>query len=359
MNAAPPPPVVEPVLDRYHALPTMQLSRRKKLLFSALTTIVLLGLAEGISFLILMRLPPSRWDYQFRLVNVLGFPALNLILRPDPWLFWRLRPNLPLTRLTGFIGPQAQLTFLVQTGPDGFRRVPGAVNARDTIVFLGDSCTFGVGVDDEETFAALVQAELKDIRCINAGVPGYSVFQGRRLLESLPLDPPPRIVVANFGFNDSSVWDHLSDAEHAEIIESAGLDWLGRSSLVRLMRMGLPGLDLGGHAQDRPKRPRLTVDEFTDEIRRMLLWCHARNTRVVLLIWPNQPQVIVAPLFGHQLAIRQIRTYQEARVVDLIRVFTESGGQGLYADVVHANAEGHAVVARTLLPILKDLLDHD
>lgn len=77
------------------------------------------------------------------------------------------------------------------------------------IVFLGDSITFGMGVNDEETFPArlesLLQERLGDdvIECVNLGVPEYNLHQIAILAaEALPALRPD-VVVVNVAIDDA------------------------------------------------------------------------------------------------------------------------------------------------------------
>jgi hypothetical protein len=56
--------------------------------------------------------------------------------------------------------------------PDGTRHVPDSAVSDCTIAFLGDSVTFGQGVDDSATFVNVV-AQQVEARIINTGTPGY------------------------------------------------------------------------------------------------------------------------------------------------------------------------------------------
>ena len=53
----------------------------------------------------------------------------------------------------------------------------------DITIFLGDSFTFGVGVEDEETFVNLLSKDSKKHRNINLGVPGGAITNQLDILE--------------------------------------------------------------------------------------------------------------------------------------------------------------------------------
>lgn len=60
--------------------------------------------------------------------------------------------------------------------PDSSRRVPDTnVNAACTIVFIGDSVTYGQGVNDSETWINVLARQFPDVHFINTGRSAYSV----------------------------------------------------------------------------------------------------------------------------------------------------------------------------------------
>lgn len=86
--------------------------------------------------------------------------------------------------------------------PDGIKR----------IVVLGDSTTWGIGVEDEERFTEVLEDSLlKDVQVINMGVSGYGNDQELLTLKSegVKYDPDLVIVVFSFG-NDVS--DNMNSA---------------------------------------------------------------------------------------------------------------------------------------------------
>lgn len=284
----------------------------------------------------------------------IGFDALNRILVADNRLFWRLRPALPPTRIVGSIGPLDRLDFSVSTGPQGWRIVPPVAEPTRTIVCLGDSCTFGVGVDDDRTFAAVLQTLLPDVRCINAGVPGYSAFQGRRVLADNLSAWRPAAVTISFGWNDASPWDGLGDAEHPNRMHESMFDQLG---LVRVMRRGVGSL-LGSR---RPKptedlRPRLTPREFDEQLAGIIADCGRAGAMPVLLRWPTRRQVAMnQPAGAYDLVVADRAKAGGVPMIDLGPLFAANGGRDLYVDVIHASVRGHWVVAEALAVVFADL----
>jgi len=116
-------------------------------------------------------------------------------IRPHPSRLYQLVPNYSATLPGGTFG---SMTF--QTNADGLRERPLSVVRRSKvrILAIGDSFTFGTGIDGAETWPARLERTLgqrfaKDssVAVINAGVPAYGLAQLRDLTEELlpRLDP--------------------------------------------------------------------------------------------------------------------------------------------------------------------------
>lgn len=84
------------------------------------------------------------------------------------------------------------------------------------VVFLGDSLTAGFGLDTEQAFPALVEAQLRDagyaVRTVNAGVSGDTTAGGLRRLDWLLRQDPDVLVVA-LGGNDGLRGVELTSSE--------------------------------------------------------------------------------------------------------------------------------------------------
>ena len=136
--------------------------------------------------------------------------------RPDRYLFYRLNPNLdlPMTDVTAPPSLRERTRWIFHTNSKGY-------NAREAryekpagvyrIVTMGDSSTFGWGVDTAKIYPHVLESLLAarhpgmTFEVVNLGVCGYSSLQGRVLLRGEGLDWHPDLLVISYGSNDYSL----------------------------------------------------------------------------------------------------------------------------------------------------------
>ncbi|UCD94244.1 MAG: hypothetical protein JSU69_10850, partial [Candidatus Zixiibacteriota bacterium] len=119
---------------------------------------------------------------RFFLVNrALDYPE---VFKKDYHLFWRFRPSQTI-KSRFFEGREYRIN---SSGLRGDEIPPKSEKIR--IVALGNSCTFGWRMRDDETYAKQLEriingdTSLPQVETINAGIPGYSSFQGQRFFDS-------------------------------------------------------------------------------------------------------------------------------------------------------------------------------
>ena len=104
--------------------------------------------------------------------------------------------------------------FFVKTDKNGFRinhleneEIPKKSFREDKILFIGDSFTFGVGLNWEETFVGILNKDF-NLNAINAGVNSYSPtvykYKLRNLIKKGLIDSNQKIVI---GLDISDVFD--------------------------------------------------------------------------------------------------------------------------------------------------------
>jgi acyl-CoA thioesterase-1 len=177
------------------------------------------------------------------------------------------------------------------------------------VVFLGDSITAGLGLSADEAFPAVIAELLEQegvaIDVVNAGVSGDTTAGGLRRLDWL-LRQSPAVLVVGLGGND-----------------------------------GLRGLD---------------VKSSRDNLTQIVREARGAGAKVLLL------GMMMPPNYGPEYAREFREIYpQLAKEFDVPLVpFLLEGVGGERAlnqpDGIHPTAEGHRVVARNVLPHLRELL---
>jgi lysophospholipase L1-like esterase len=285
----------------------------KKLLYACVPVLVLLALGEGVA----------------RLAGAGGmilYPTQGNCQQRDMLLGEALRPHCA-ARVAG---------KPFHTNALGLRDAEIADDGRRRILAIGDSCTFGWGVDQDDAYPQLLQQRLDRgpqagrYRVINAGVPGYTSYHGRLYLAERGLALQPAVVIAGFGFNDIvPSGDVRTSLEWQRRLmpllrlDDALLDW---SRLWRWMRIKT----LRPPSPDAPVRS--SPADFGENIHEIVRLARGAGAQVVLIDFldRNSPQrEHIAALHGaaEELGVPLI-AYEGPRI-----------------DVVHPTAEGYVWLA--------------
>jgi acyl-CoA thioesterase I len=188
------------------------------------------------------------------------------------------------------------------------RPAPAPVPAAPLVVFLGDSLTAGLGLDENQAYPALLGQQLNQegraVRVVNAGVSGDTTAGGLSRLNWL-LGQHPAVLVVGLGGND-----------------------------------GLRGLPL---------------TEIESNLREIVRRSQAAGARVLLLgmrIPPNYGP------YADQFAALYPKLAKELNVPLVPFLLDKVGGiRSLnQADGIHPTARGQEVVARNVLPYLEKVM---
>jgi hypothetical protein len=166
---------------------------------------MLLELILGLAVLVFLAAVASRRDLRKKaafaalpLLALLGLGELGTRatapesgLQAGGPLGWTARPH-----LEGLLVARGQGSFEVSTNADGLRtELARERGDRARWVTFGDSTVFGWGVAAEHSPAGTLEALVPGVEVLNAGQPGYSSEQARRLAERvLPAYRPDRVI---------------------------------------------------------------------------------------------------------------------------------------------------------------------
>lgn len=368
-----------------------RISFGKRGLFAVLPLLVLLTLTElAARCFVAESTLAQRFEQVEQIVVFLGNEPGQSFFQPDRDCFWRLKPNVvaPAERGNWWGGVMSNSHAMRS------REVSlDEASQRTRVLCFGDSTTFAFGADFADAWPNQLQTMLdaessvrrlglrpdpSDVKnqagrdgvptyveVLNAGIPGHTSFQGRLRLAADLEKWRPHLTVITFGNNDGWRWDGLADKEHA-LLNSATA-WMSHSralSWLRSCRLPATRQPVAHDAQwaeqatlnyfdpNENWTPRVSLDDFADNLRAMIAMCHEHDSEVVLIVWPDQRQLLNQPTWRlpYQEATRQVAEETGIACLDLVPQFESLGHWGVQRflpnDVIHVDRAGNRLVAK-------------
>ena len=249
--------------------------------------------------------------------------------------------------------------------PQGFRGLPvdpikpsGALR----VIALGDSNTFGWDVDEGVNWPTRLQGLLREshpgAEVINAGVWGYSSFQGvRRFKELVELDPD--LVLVSFGANDAQPV-RVPDARYVRSHDR--IERLTRATRrLRLAQLAVAAWDRLGQAVSGSATlgPRVPVEDYVANLREIVDLGRSRGITVVLLTRPyvgssTDPASWKTYAPSYNAAVVAVGRAMNAAVIDVYGAFRNH--DNYFDDESHFGVEGHRVAAELIQAELATLI---
>ena len=329
---------------------------------------------------IVLRMAGFRYDNRPRYMEF-NFPnphELHEIFEYDPQTYWRLKPGVKMgadiepINSKGFRGPE----FADQKA-EGTKR----------LVTLGDSVTFGGAVSYPSVLADCLDGGWE---VINAGVPGYSSFQGKRLFETRITQLVPDVVTVMFGWNDHWLSKNYPDSrQHPEALSELP----SVVSFVRNIRI----FQLLGYATnklvsqpdtDNPNAVnRVSTDEYRVFLDNLVDTIQRTGATAVLITAPAALDRGKAPTYLYDLGfvkriegeseeeaaqrlrklhadyndiVRAVTKEMNVPLVDLESQWYDIGTRGYFRDpwrdVTHPNEKGYRLIGNTLCDTIKTIV---
>lgn len=293
----------------------VRFTRRKKVLFAAIAVVGLAVAAElGVR---LVCWATGRTPYTVA----------------TPWC--RAADDLLYTFTPGFEGPIYQTTARINRhGLRGDDFPVAKPKGTKRVICLGDSRTFGYAVKADESYPAVLEKlgreRFKDgpLQVINAGVHGYTSYQGLRFLETRALAFQPDLVTVAFNFNDRRFVLEANQADGPQYFRQSarGLRWrnrmrfsfalLGFNKLVQHAR----GTDTWAKSVLAPPSQRLDdlhcrveVEAFEKNLEAIARLCRERKIGCVFVLMEDAPRIEAA--FEEGRRRREEKKYDEAVAV--------------------------------------------
>ncbi len=264
-----------------------------------------------------------------------------------PYLYERRPGELWITTMQGGLRMRISATDLDKAAIPVYQPPPAPVPKPGGLVMFGDSTTATRVGAVRMVYADRVQEALQNsgsgLSVTNAGLGSSTTREAKQRLVRDVLAYRPRLVVMQFGINDSA---------------------------VDVWKMP-PAIE-----------PRISLTEFEDNLRTMIQQCHAQQATVILMTtnplrWtpalrdlygkpPYRPEAedgFESPtLARYNDAVRRLAGALRVPLVDVRAAYPEFAKahhttvDGLLLDGMHPNDLGHQLVAELLLPLIRSLL---
>jgi lysophospholipase L1-like esterase len=309
---------------------------------------------------------------------------------------------------SSFVVSAKDFRALHRTGVHGFRN-PSPWPERADIVAVGDSLTFGHGVDDHQAWPAILSRALPTSRVMNLGLGATGPQQYLRVYEVFGVSLRPQILLVGlFPYNDFwdtglfdrwlhsgvggnyMVWRDTGRSRKREATRPRLRDVVASSSDVLARHSYLFNLlrQTSSSGKQRLRKSlmytfrdgtqvRLLPDDFEDKtigakphrhecqlvleaLRLMQETAHEHGTRMLVVVQPSKEEVYL-PLLGVEFD-DPARPVQEAMArlgidyVNLTPLFREAAAAGrrlFFEEDGHPNAEGYRLIAEGVLGHLR------
>ncbi|UCD85350.1 MAG: hypothetical protein JSU92_03920 [Deltaproteobacteria bacterium] len=309
-----------------------------------------------------------------------GFPdpnTLHRIFKPDPVLFWTLVP--------GFNFPGAEIEGVNSLG---FRGKEFSVKKREDnirVICMGCSVTFGEVNSYPQKLQELLNSSEFDrkIEVINAGIPGYSSFQGLRLLKTRLLDLEPDLITVLYGWNDHWLTRGYSDMEQRplgeDIVEIK--NFLDRFRFYQLLNSIQNSIKI--ELNFRYQRPsgesdtkyRVDLGDYRENLKEIISLSRENGVKIFLLTSPsgavkgkipkyltemrfvNDPEELIPLHQSYNQVVRELAGDEGVPLIDLTNIFEEKDKGRFFDDpeveIIHPKENGYQLIAQELYLAIK------
>lgn len=331
------------------------------------------------------------------------------ILDEDVHFFWRQKSFLNQE----FHGAR------ITTDDKGFRLVPESPPwelSRNRIIVMGASPCFGWGVEDNQTYSALLQKKfnlsfpLKSVSFFNASQIGYSSFQGRNLFDRELLSKKPTHILISYVLNDldyyrffrnSSFNDKSVEKEAPYLVITR--NFFRHLNSFRLLNELLQKVNQFSFSADKSlntiadKNPRVSLEDYKKNLISIILTANKNQVRPILIKFPvNLPSPYkndsdalfekakilsdIKTMGSSEIQVRlklvesyfisknsllynktmeDISALYKVPIVDIVKAFKNNKDYLFidpHHDTIHPNVQGHQTMADEIYSVLNNTL---
>ena len=245
----------------------------------------------------------------------------------------------------------------IYTDEYGFRQMNTPTNYDKSWLFLGDSVTFGVGIETDRIFPQLIQNEFQRTKIWNTAVVGYSTLDYLDVVEAFLRDHDDiKKIIIFFCLND--VYGNLSLNPTSVSAKEMVLSFLRSNSKLYLLiknsffdRSKTYALyDVGFY-----KERNLDIERHLNAIVSIKLISDKSNIDFSVVILPYEYQLRTGGLKTPQDLLSRFFRKNNIKSFDLYEDLTllNSDEYYLYGDAMHLSSLGHKTVADKMVEILE------
>ena len=273
-----------------------------------------------------------------------------------------LKADSPNPRIGHVHHPNSEAVLMdahVRINSAGFRDDEMALerSERRRMIFLGDSLTFGWGVEKEQTFEHRLEQALDaqhPTEILNFAAGNYNTTQQVEVFfEKGPAYRPDDVVVFYF----------INDAEPMPV--KSRYEWLGASRLISfywsrakaLIGRLSPSAGFQAYYRDLYRDDQPGWISTRDSFRRLAEYCQRERIRLRVVILPELHELVDYPFTREHGLVNEHVASLGVPVLDLAPRFgqvTEPQALWVALDDAHPNAKAHALIAEYSLPFLME-----
>jgi len=307
-------------------------------------------------------------------LRLCGYGNLE-IYEPDPVLYWKLKPNqdcyTKIDRKPVHINSHGTRGIEFQTV-----KPPNTIR----LLCLGDSRTFGWGLNQSETYSGVLErllqqhvGNVKKIEAINAGVNAWSYAQMHACFRDTALNYQPDFVV----LGGANLWTQFSEKNSPEFVKKFMArvrlkNFLRRFAIYHFVvevklkevyeryRTKFIPVDPDRDALFKEQQQKDPDAFFRDSIEGLCRLAVEKRVKPVLLYIPTLDDLNSTNVNRDLKAKIEVSRKLNLPLIDLT-LDLAPGGKSLYldADPVHLNAVGNKIIAQRLYGAMTNAMSHE
>lgn len=280
---------------------------------------------------------PSAQKEDWRLTHMYNHDFFE----PDSLLFWKPKTGIWRYNRDGFIGGVDSLVLRAVRDRGGC-----------SVLTIGDSNTQGIAdFSWPEDLNELFITNRLITRVANAGVAGYSSFQGYHLYDQLAESLRPEVVIVSFGWNDMAPDMGMPDQKFS-LLSSPIVNVLNTSRLYLIIQHVFSSQI----QNEKEYHPRVSVSEYRKNLNAIITTAQQHASAVLLLTRPYNPEHMVwnstsAPLKGgwrkyahdYNNVVRDVARERSVQLVDMEVKFSTNAAS--FVDDSHFTKEASWMAA--------------